>query len=366
MGIYSECLKNNLNVSVDYIAFTVTAPLSVVDVINFMGFSSNEFVDMPKGANGYKKQKRCHSNGISILFDGSSDMGIHVNVSGQGILSLLDSFRKKHSVPNPFNNMESVAPLQEYLVGYFFQEVLKIGQFTRIDIAVDDYGMNYYSPDEVFTLYQKNRIVSKWRSIRRNDSFNAPGTCSGYTLYFGSRESSLMLRIYDKKLEQNKNKNIDDESYIDFDWIRWELEFKSERANELAQQLIDGMSLGCVAVGVLHYYLRIIQLDDSNKSRCSNDEKWDRFIADIKKLRLCNHKVNKTIYDKASWIENQAGPTLGMLLALSGFDSDLLNDIARRNMHRISKNDRELIKEQRPDIYDMYFDEPGKYGYDNE
>ena len=197
----------------------------------------------------------------------------------------------------------------------------------------------------------------KWRGIQRNDSFDAPNSSSGYTVYCGSRESSLMLRIYDKKLEQNKSKKENEPDYIDFDWVRWELEFKEKRANELAQQIINGLSLGHIAVGVLHYYFRIIQLDDCNKSRCSNDDKWNCFIADIDKLRLHNLKVEKTVYDKANWVEEQVAPTLATLLILAEFDANLLNDIAWRNKHRISKFDRELIKNERPEIYDMYFAE---------
>ena len=58
MGNYSEEMKNRLSVSVDYVAFTVTAPLTLVEVIYFLGFDVDDFVDMPKGSNGYRKQKK--------------------------------------------------------------------------------------------------------------------------------------------------------------------------------------------------------------------------------------------------------------------------------------------------------------------
>lgn len=49
----SNYLDNGLRLVVDWVGFTVTADMSVVQVIEFMGFSPMVFNDMPRGANGY-------------------------------------------------------------------------------------------------------------------------------------------------------------------------------------------------------------------------------------------------------------------------------------------------------------------------
>lgn len=139
---YSENLKNGLLASVDYIAFTVTAPMTTAEVILMMGFSPAEFVELPRGGFGYKRQLKNESNGISVLFDGAEDMGIHVNITGKGVGSLLAAFHDTLLENNPFDDSLSSA-MNETVLGLFFQEVLKVGHFSRIDAAIDDKGGNF-------------------------------------------------------------------------------------------------------------------------------------------------------------------------------------------------------------------------------
>ena len=165
-----------------------------------------------------------------------------------------------------------------------------------------------------------------------------------------------MLRIYDKKLEQNKKLSPDDSDFINFDWYRWELEFKEERADQFANQIIDGISLGFVVVGVLSYYIRFIELDDCNRSRCSTLKLWHDFVQAIQKLRLHVFKKVRSVYDKLAWVEKQVSPTLATLLILHDFDDSFIYEIAKKNKSRISKSDWELIHQLRPDIYSLYFE----------
>lgn len=365
MGNYSEEMKNQLSVSVDYIAFTVTAPLTLVEVIYFLGFDVDDFVDMPKGSNGYRKQKKNVLHNISILYDGNDNMGIHVTASGTAVRPLLNAFRNRHCVKSPFDNLSNTIPWEESVVALFFQEVFTIGKFARLDVAIDDIGASYYTPRELFDLYEDSRIVSKWKTVDMYLSRKAPRESKGDTVYFGSRCSSIMLRVYDKKREQNGRKKSTDDNYIDYEWTRWELEIKEKRADELAQQIMNGLALGKIAVGILYYYIRIIDYIESNKSRCPNSEKWDRFINGVDKMRLHCPEPEKTIYDKVEWIENQVAPSLCTMLILAENDIEVIRDIIKRNKHRIGKKDRELIKQLRPDLFELYFDEVNNAWNDN-
>jgi len=353
MNIKSEDLNNKLITLIDYIAFTVLSPMSADDVIEFMGFDPLLFDEMPKGSNGYKHMKKCILNGISVLYDGAPDMGIHVNITGCGVSPLLEAFKETLASETPFGKGYDL--WEETVLARFFKQVLEIGKFTRIDTAIDDFGTNYYSPYDLDILWHENKIVTKFRSEYLYKKSNAPKECSGCTVYFGSRTSSLMLRVYDKKLEQNTGLKPTDDNYVDCDWIRWELEFKEERANELAQQLIKGTSLGQVVVGVLHYYFRIIQLDDINRSRCSNDDKWNEFINGIEKLRLCVRKSQKTLYEKEFWIENQVAPTLALLIMYHDGDPEYINNMALKALPRISSDGKELLRIERPELYEQLF-----------
>ncbi len=157
------------------------------------------------------------------------------------------------------------------------KDVLEIGHFTRIDLAIDDFGSNYYTTDNLIEKRCSFSIVSKFRTCKSLDENSLANEKLGHTVYFGSTQSEIMLRVYDKQLEQNKNLSPDNENYIDFPWTRWELQLRGERANETAKHLVVGINIGSVAIGILSNYFRIIQHDDSNRSRCSNEEKWLRF-----------------------------------------------------------------------------------------
>lgn len=345
--------ENGLNVCIDYLGFTITAPWSVDDVIDFMGFDSALFEELPKGADGYKHMRKCPLNGIAVLYDGNEDMGIHVNVTGQGIAPLLEAFQENYASETPFGKGYDL--WNETVLSRFFKEVLEVGHFSRIDTAIDDFGANYYTPEELLDLYDDDRVVSKWKGANYAGGRKSPRISSGYTVYFGSRSSSLMLRVYDKKREQNKGKKPSDNDYIDVEWTRWELEFKKERADDLAKQLItcDEQGLGSLVIGILYYYFRIIELDDCNRSRCSNAEKWNDFVHNVEKLRLCVPKHEKTIFEKEAWIDRQVSPSLALLFLYNDGDLDYLNNFAVKAISRISPSDRERLRLERPDIYEQ-------------
>lgn len=351
---YSKELKNGLRISVDYIAYTITDQrFGVDDVILMMGFDPEDFELLPRGGFGYKKQRKHAESGISVLYDGGNDnMGIHVNITGKGVPFLLDAFYT--TLGSTVFEGQVYTPMSEAVLGYFFQEVFKYGSFSRLDVAIDDEQGAYFSPPEIFDTYQNNQVVSKWRSVRRVDRYSKPGECTGYTVYFGSRESELMLRLYDKALEINNNFQPGEDGYIDHDWYRWELEYKDHRADEFATAIIDGAHLGHIAVGVLAYYIRLIELDDCNKSRCSTMKKWEEFIFNVSALRISGEKKLKTVYDKLNWFDFQVSPTLATLLILYNFDMNFLYQMAVKSKCRISKSDWELIKLHAPEMYDKY------------
>ena len=72
-------LDNGLIVSVDWLSFTVTSTADVVDVLDMFGYVMDDFTRMPKGARGYKTMFRLNGYSLSVLCDGNSDMGIHID-----------------------------------------------------------------------------------------------------------------------------------------------------------------------------------------------------------------------------------------------------------------------------------------------
>ena len=87
-------LSNGLYASNDWMSFTVMQYSDVLDVIEFMGFCSDDFQEMNCGGNGYKRRlQHITADTIMIFFEGSNEnMGIHVDISGGAIATLIQTF----------------------------------------------------------------------------------------------------------------------------------------------------------------------------------------------------------------------------------------------------------------------------------
>ncbi len=337
-----EFMDNGLLVSVDWLSFTLSAFDNVEDVLSFLGFDPRYFLEMPKGANGYKRMRKYANYNISILYDGTEDMGIHVNVSGIGIHALLSAFRSTLRCDTPFG--EGFNLFDETVLSILLSEITKSGHLTRLDIAIDDKGANYYSLDDIEDRLKHLRVVTKFRSHRHMIDKTTLNEKIGHTIYFGSRQSDIMLRIYDKKLEQNKNLLVSDDRYVSHDWVRWELELHRDRANAVSEYLIAGKSLGDVAIGVLSQYFRIIDLTDTNRSRCLEEITWQLFASGVQKLGLYVSQREKTIEDKKRWIDKFVAPSLSLVTLYEGGDISYLKNLVYNNVDRISFHDRELLR----------------------
>ena len=229
---------------------------------------------------------------------------------------------------------------EQTVLSHFFSKLFEIGHVTRIDLAVDDMGCNYYSIDEIIDRQESGRVLSKWRSVRKiSKNAVSDNEKLGQTVYFGSPQSEIMLRIYDKKLEQNTGLKEDDENYIQQEWIRWELELKRERADEAARLLSSGVSLGNVAVGVLSYYFRIIELDDTNRSRCSSEDKWELFVDNVKSLRITVEKELKSLEEERKQWEYQNGRKVAKMFYYMDGNSDYFSELASRYECKLTRHD---------------------------
>ena len=152
-----------------------------------------------------------------------------------------------------------------------------------------------------------------------------------------------MLRVYDKKLEQNKNLLPEDENYIDHEWVRWELELHKERATLAAQSLADGVSIGEVTIGILSNYVRIVYGNDLNKSRRPMEDTWQRFIDDIQTLRITMKKEMRTYSDFESWFDRGMGKSVAKIVYMNGGEVGYFADLASRYKCKFTTQDVEQL-----------------------
>lgn len=322
----TDKLNSGLKVSVDWLAFTVHEHFSVESVIEFLGLDGTMFSPAPRGANGYKSMINLDGYHLSILSDGNSDMGIHVNISGSAIGHVLSCYVNKNSDVNPFDGSLAfeVSELSQTVLFSFLSDVCKIGTIVRMDVAIDDCEHVHFSLSDIQSYLDAGLVVSKFRTYTNNISRKvSTGEMMGGTIYFGSGKSDVRLRIYDKQLEHNTKHPND---IVNYPWVRWEFQLRNNRAMMAVRYLLNGESLGMVASGILNNYFRIIVNDDCNRSRCSTCSLWLNFVGSISKLSLTVKSVPKTLDDKKNWIVQQVLPTLTGIIIADGGSYDIITD----------------------------------------
>lgn len=316
--IYEPVSHNQLRACIDWLSFTINPSenMSVLHTIKFLGFKIENFIQMHKGANGYLSMLKLNGSSMKILYDGREDMGIHIDVPSSALSDLLYAWKRKNTGMTPFGMNATLYNLFDFnLLLDLLDALSEIATFTRVDLAIDDIGCNYYSCDDIVKLIEQHRLISKFKKYdTRMPRVLSDGTKEGHTIYLGSRKSEAMLRIYDKQLEFTKNHVPE----FPYEWIRWEMELKKERANQVIKKLLETHSLSAVCIGILNQYVRFIEPDNPQKTRCSNTPIWNAFIGDMQKMSLYVPKNPKTIEDTKRWIDKYVGASLSAVIEADG------------------------------------------------
>lgn len=341
-------LDNSLTVSVDWMAFTSVTVKDVSEIFSFLGYQASDFLQLPKGANGYMTVYRLKGFPVSVMTDGNEGMGIHVVITGSAVHDVLEHYRATLMVETPFGGEAmALSDFDNTVMVEFIQDVLRIGWFTRLDLAIDDRGSRFFTLDDVRAFLDRCEVVSKFRTFRDVNESSLTLEPLGRIIYLGSRQSEIMLRVYDKQLEQNK-KASEEKDRVSEPWVRWELELKNQRANIAAGMLVKNKSLGELVTGILNNYIRIIVPDDSNRSRCSLHPRWAAFVETIQKLRLYVEKAGKTIKEKRSWLVRSVMPTLAGVIIADGGCFDIITDHFEDAVNRMSSHMQALVTQASP------------------
>lgn len=345
--------KNGLVCVIDWLSFTDVANSDLQASLAEFGFVPEDFVVAEKGASGYKKMLLHRGSTLRVLYDGNENMGYHYDFSGSSIKELFSHFTDSMMEMTPFGyglDMD-INILRELL-----SKIKYIGHVTRLDLAIDDKVSPYFTLLELQEILEQQRFISKFRSWQLVKDCTTSNELTGATIYLGSRRSDIMLRVYDKQLEQIA-KGV--EGAAEVPWVRWELELKNEYANVALVDLLKGINVGELVFGILSNYFRVIVFDDSNKSRCSMDKKWKMFIDEVLKITLFVMQEPPTLLDKKKWVLNQVAPTItGLILANYG-DINWLTENLGAHAERMNKHLKKLVSKENPYWQDMISDFEG-------
>lgn len=272
----------------DYLAFTVKtdpngsirASVTSDDVFGMLGLDRENFVDCGPVCNYMSKHIY---NGISVLEpypETSISQGWHIILSG----SALRFYEQLKGKGNKDFWRDQLRKWRTYnALGFYIHP-------SRLDIASDD-DSGILTIQEIREAAVSRDFVSLFRnvplSVREYSELSESG---GETITFGNRQSSAYLRIYDKLAEQRrKYKNDPDElerlSFYDH-WIRVEMEWKNNNAIKMWNLICDSDNFGIDYAEALNSYIRFIDRDDSNISRCSVKKWWFQFLGTVNRVRL--------------------------------------------------------------------------------
>jgi phage replication initiation protein len=312
-----------LRVLVDWLQFTVKN-MTLTQVFELIGIPESEFTDLPKGLYFYTKQKICGD--IRVLYEGNNgaDMGIHVQMSGQGCREF-----------ESFYNGDWYALWANILNNR--------GQIARFDIAVDEFRYNgqrpFWTVPQLIRKTKKGETRSKWKNLRRMESIRiANGQSEGHTAYFGSAMSDIQLRCYEKNKErENAGKEIEEQLTT---WNRAELQLSDDRAQDAITAILKGDLGGEVFFRLVKNYINFTDKvpGDTNKSRWPISQWWTDYLGGVDKLQIARQAPDKTIEAKKEWINRQVNPSMAEIWYANGSPGpDMFWTMIRDGLDRMSE-----------------------------
>lgn len=149
---------------------------------------------------------------------------------------------------------------------------------TRLDLAYDDH-IGLLDIYRIESDVRDRNYVSKARSARITWSDDLDEDIQGLTVEVGSRQSSVLIRIYDKAAERG----FDHSRH----WVRVELQLREQRALAAVAEILKLQHVGRTASGIVRNYCTFrIPSGDSNKSRWPIADYWDKLIMDMNRISI--------------------------------------------------------------------------------
>ncbi len=311
--------------TIDWLAFTL--PKAEVDeVIKTIG---GDWFQSETGFRGYPVARLMTQGktGVAKLGTGAprSPKEVHVDLSA-GIVSQWDETK-----------------LKTILAWIFAQK----GHVTRVDVALDDREATV-AVETVRQAVEAGHVVSRSKQFKViQASKHRDGVRTGETLYFGSRESQSMLRVYDKRLELQAKGREDAASY----GVRWEMELKQDRGQACAKALLtlDSEDWRAFLVGVLRSYVDFRETtreaESYEKYRAPLLGWWQTLTEGFRRCRLVVERIQQRLDDVAAWLAQSVASMLAVVVACRG--DQFLTELIYAGTKKWKQKHYSLLKERR-------------------
>lgn len=306
-------LAEQVSMSLDWVSYTLPDGSSVeVEMERFGG----DWQVLPKGMHGYSQAFMRVGGGVTILAAGEPGMGVHVQVSGTGCGFLCEQ---------PGHDWSA------WIAG-----LLGTGaRFTRVDVAVDD-RRGLVTWKLLADAFDEGRCISRWRMFHAvvPRLMIDPSVTAGWTFYLGSRKSEAFLRVYDKGFEQGAE--------ADGPWVRWEWEYKKQRAHHMAKVVAEARW-----DDLMGYCRGYVSFKDStagmNRSRRPEVSWWADMWEGVKRMSLSLPKTPQSLAKLHRWLEKQVAPALAVFVARGDGDLGVLAGYVSSGYARFGARHRAMV-----------------------
>lgn len=185
--------------------------------------------------------------------------------------------------------------------------------FTRVDIAIDE----LYNPEDgnIDLIDFANRIKDDKIIVNHVDSIifdeglkrvKGKFRNSGLTIYFGSRQSDVFIRFYQKDLEQAVLKDVSVDYIREVIGLknRYEIELHKNRTFQVLSDFVNGSDLGVMASQILTNYLIVYDWD------AYLDVQWQDLIGFFGGYKFVTKPRSIDYSRSKKWIQKSGGGLL--------------------------------------------------------
>lgn len=338
------------NYLIDWLSFTIQSDINgigkraVKGFLEKMGLDNLPFLEKETGRHGYNRSMSIQ-NYINIYYnevkfnefdednidklDRIVKMGVHFEFSGQGCRIL----EQEKNWLDWFEILDNMAV-----------------RYSRLDIALDDF-QGLLDFDVLEEKIKKGEVISLSRTrnidssldFKKAEKLDNNGNSKGKTIYFGNRQSLMMIRFYDKKREQEEKKISCPYSF----WQRYEIVLKREKATDFINKLKTGVDFAELYLKVLAGLIRFVDRGaDKNKARWKTSEFWSDFIKGSEGVKLKSKNLDPSLDKTIKWIDESVMTSLQLLAEVAKLgDLDLLEILKNSRTREKSERQKSMLNE---------------------
>ncbi len=300
---------SNTRIAIDWLTASVSNYTSPTDFGKLLGL---EFAGKPSGRWGYKGCAVAAGGGIEVLYDGHSEgMGACLVLTGEGC-------RIIESLP--------------FFAGWdsFLKLLVDSGaKFSRVDVSIDDLDGNISreTVKAAFEDVEAGGTAIVFRGSLMDYRRSTKGGVPSETWYLGARTSTAFTRIYTKGIQTEGGE----------DWLRFEFEFKAERATGIVHKLINGGwdAVKAAIRGVVEFKDMTHETTDRTRRRVASW--WADLLGQAKSKWSPKEWALSSVEKLGSWVTRQVSPALALLVEIDGGSLEWVYKLLDEGKRRRSK-----------------------------